>query len=142
MTGNRTERYMIIFNNLGLTIKGYYQEFITPIERKKILDRLYTLIHRELFEGLQPLEAQTTTVSNGGVTSIPTPQTTTLPLEPKVKRTYKKHKHRNKKPMPLPVNIPPEPLSTPIPEVPSGKDPFDNEKDDNQYSEFKKKGLI
>ena len=141
---------MIIFNDVGLTIKGYYQELIDPIQRKKILDRLYSLIHRELFEGVQPLEEQTTTVSNGGVTAVPTPQVT---AEPKVKRAYKhKAKYLRKKNRREPAiierdepeKIEPEPINTQPPQV-SGepKDPvYDNEKDDNQYDEMKRKGLI
>lgn len=144
---NKTERYMIIFNDNGLTIKGYYQEIISPIQRKKILDRLYSLIHRELFEGLQPLETETAT--QGNTTVLPTPQTTTaLQPELRVKRAYKKHKHRKNKvkSAPMPETLVPEVnISTqpPNPEPTSNiKDPFDNEKDDNQYGEFKKKGLI
>ena len=127
---------MIIFNDVGLTIKGFYQEAIDHIQRKKILDRLYNLIHRELFEGVLPLE-ETTTVS-------------TMPvLMPKVKRTYKKHKHRkNRKPEIEMLNVP-EPIEpdisnqqpNPIPNQEFKDSVYDNE-EDNQYSEMKKKGLI
>jgi len=149
---NKTERYMIIFNDVGLTIKGYYQELIDPIQRKKILDRLYSLIHRELFEGVQPLEEQTTTVSNGGVTAIPAAQVT---AEPKVKRAYK-HKakylrKKNKTEKLKPISMIEHPVSAPsdmemtgvVTSTTEPKDPvYDNEKDDNQYDEMKRKGLI
>ena len=138
---------MIIFNDVGLTIKGYYQELIDPIQRKKILDRLYSLIHRELFEGVQPLEVETTTSPKEQV-NLPLSDITSFPPEPKVKRAYKhKAKYLRKKNKREPVIIEqdePEPISTPPPQVPGEtKDPvYDNEKDDNQYDEMKRKGLI
>lgn len=162
MTDNKTERYMIIFNDVGLTIKGYYNEPMSFIQRKKILDRLYTLIHRELFEGVQSLEEQTTIASE--VTAAPMPDNSTLPIEPKVKRTGKKRGRPKKnrritqqdidndrdrigatalkgaftaEPNPDISNQPlnPEPIQEPKDLV------YDNE-EDNQYGEFKKKGLI
>ena len=138
MTNNKTERYMIIFNDVGLTIKGFYQEPIDSIQRKKILDRLYSLIHRELFEGVQPLEKQQ-----------PEPIDRNLHTEPNIKRVYKhKAKYLRKKnkrePIPEPEPMEPEPISTQSSQVPSeSKDPiYDNEKDDNQYEVMKQKGLI
>jgi len=133
---NKTERYMVIFNDVGLTIKGYYNEIITPIQRHKILDRLYSLIHNELFEGMKPLETET----SGDTTVIPQEQTTTVSQnEDKPKKVYKKRgRPKRVKREPKVVSVPTPVTSTPE----SPKDPFDNEKDDNQFNEFKKKGII
>ena len=134
MTDNRTERYMIIFNDVGLTIKGYYNEVITPIQRHKILDRLYNLIHCELFEGVKPLEEQINT-------SVPMPDNTSPPMPETIKRKKRgrpKKVRRKPKAVTTPDIKPPELVT----QTAEPKDPVYDNETDNQYDEFKKKGMI
>lgn len=158
-TDTKTERYMIIFNNVGLTIKGYYNELITPIQRRRILDRLYSLIHPELFEGAKPLEAEPILQPvPSSVAPLPDTEPDTEPasqqeLKDKPWKKYYKYKKTGKKkgrPRKKGISeIDDESFGMPViadNAPPAKEEPkdlvYDNEENDNQYDEFKKKGLI